>query len=185
MYRALLFFIAFLFAFQAKAQRGNNELQIAAQLALPVGELSNLTKRGDGGSVKALWGIGNAPQQITTELGYSFFDLKDEWLGEGTNAYYGGFTIYGGYRYRFGNFFVEPQTGVAFYSVDAYNTITQKGIDQSKAYFAWSAGGGYQWRHFEFGARYQSAVVNNSESINFIALRLGYKIAIGNHDRQH
>jgi hypothetical protein len=184
MCRGLLFIVALLFAYQAKAQIGNNEVQIAVQLALPVGELSDLASRGDGGSVKGLWGIGRGPQQITAEVTYTFFDLRDEWLGQGTGAFYGGFTIYGGYRYRFGNFFAEPQAGVASYSINAYNSITQRGIDQSKAYFSWAAGGGYQWRNFELGTRYQSAMVSNSESINFVALRLGYKFVIGKRDKQ-
>jgi len=177
----LLCMVAVLFfcnVFVARAQKGNNELQIAGQLSFPIGDLAELAKRGHGFSAKGLWGVGKASQQITTEVGYSFLNLKDKWLTDGVSAYYGGFVLYSGYRYKWQNFFVEPQAGVAFYSIDGFNSLTVNGIEETKTYFDWALGTGYSLGHLDLAIRYQSAQVKNSKDINFIALRLGYKFFI-------
>lgn len=164
--------------FCAVAQTGYNEVQVAAQVSFPTGDLAEIAKRGHGFSAKGLWGIGKANQQITTEVGYSYFNIKDKWLTEDVGAYYGGFVLYGGYRYRFNNIFIEPQAGVAFYKIDAFSSVNVKGIQESTRYFDWAIGAGYNLGHIDVGLRYQSAQVKNSNDITFIGLRLGYKFYI-------
>lgn len=166
------------FSFYAAAQTGYNEAQIAAQLSFPVGDLAQIAKRGHGFSAKGLWGIGKANQQLTTEVGYSYFNIKDTWLTEDVGAYYGGFVLYGGYRYRFNNIFIEPQAGVAFYKIDAFSSVNVQGIQESDRYFDWAIGAGYNLGHIDVGLRYQNASVKNSNDISFIGLRLGYKFYI-------
>jgi|GEM_PF-1303124 len=170
--------------FCAIAQKGYNELQIAGQLSFPTGDLAELAHRGHGFSAKGLWGIGKKNQQITTEVGYSYFDLKDKWLTEGVSAYYGGFMLYGGYRYKFHNFFIEPQAGVAFYQLNGYSDVRKQGVEANQTYFAWAMGAGYNLGHFDLAIRYQGAQVPQSTDITFFGLRLGYRFYISKKSKE-
>ncbi|WP_295712720.1 hypothetical protein [Mucilaginibacter sp.] len=53
---------ACIFCRTAYAQKSNKELQVGAQLSIPVGQLSDLAMLGYGFSAKTLFGFGQAPQ---------------------------------------------------------------------------------------------------------------------------
>jgi len=158
-----------------KAQKGNNQLQIGAQLAVPTGELSDLAKVGYGFSVKGLWGFGVSPQQVTVEVGYNSFGVKKALLPSGVSAQYRSWPIYTGYRYMIGKFYVEPQAGVAINTIYASNRFNL--ASDTKAYFAWATGVGYSIKQFDFAVRYQASDVSNESSdITFASFRVGYRL---------
>lgn len=160
----------------AKAQKGNNELQVAAQFNIPTGDLGKLAKVGYGVSAKGLFGFGVSPQQVTIEAGYNHFGVKDKYLPSGVSAQYRSWPIYTGYRYKVGSFYFEPQAGVAINTVYASNRFNL--ASDTKAYFAWATGVGYSVKHLDFSLRYQASDVKDENSdITFVAFRVGYRFS--------
>jgi opacity protein-like surface antigen len=175
----LLLTVIIALALQAQAQKGNNEFQVAAQLAVPTGELADLAKTGYGASAKALFGFGTGRQQVTIEAGYNRWGVKDKFLPQGVNAEYRSIPIYTGYRYLLGSFYLESQAGVAINSVYASNAFQLE--SETKAYFAWAAGVGYSYKSFDLAVRYQSSDVKETSSdITFVGIRLGYRFPFAN-----
>ncbi|MBD1362631.1 hypothetical protein IDJ77_02310 [Mucilaginibacter sp. ZT4R22] len=173
-----------IFIFHAKAQKGNNQLQLGVQLAQPTGELSDIAKLGFGASAKALFGFSSRPQQVTFEVGYNRFGIKDKFLPSGVEAEYRSIPIYTGYRYSFGSIYLEPQAGVAFNTVYASNFFNLKG--ETKTYFAWATAVGYSYKNADIALRYQSSdVKDESSDINFLSLRVAYRFNFNKNKAQY
>lgn len=165
--------------FASVAQRGNSQLQISAQLSVPTGDLSKIVKAGTGYSVKGLLGIGEEPQQITLEIGNSFFNLKGKYITGAVSSYYSSWPLYLGYRRYYKNIYTETQLGIAFNTFQAFRTDTIASIEQSKTYLAGAAGIGYQLNKFDFGIRYQYSPIKNDADIAFFAFRAAYSFSVG------
>src|SRR5687768_491692 len=99
-----------------KAQQGNNQIGIAAQVGLPMGDFGDGFKTGIGGSVKGLLGVGQAGQ-VTFTTGYTSFSAKDEMVdGLGADKVKTSIIpLLAGYRHNFSGFYVEPQVGYGIY----------------------------------------------------------------------
>jgi len=171
------------FVFNATAQKGNNQLQLGVQLAQPTGQLADIAKLGFGASAKGLLGFGVRPQQVTLEVGYNRFGIKDKFLPSGVEAEYRSIPIYTGYRYLLGRFYLEPQAGVAINTVYASNFFALKG--ETKAYFAWATAVGYSYKSLDLALRYQSSdVKDDSSDITFVSLRVAYRFPFySKHDQ--
>lgn len=179
----LLLTILVAYTFTASAQKGNNQLQVAAQLAVPTGELGDLANVGYGASAKGLFGFSDIPQHMTFEVGYNYFAVKDKYLQPTVDAQYRSIPIYIGYRYMFGNFFAESQAGVAINTVYASNQFHL--ASDTKAYFGWAASIGYALKNFDFSIRYNSSdVKNESSDITFAGFRVGYRLPFYNKNDQ-
>ncbi|RYY37935.1 MAG: hypothetical protein EOP46_00845 [Sphingobacteriaceae bacterium] len=179
----LLAILMFIFSLSAEAQKGNNQLQIAGQVAIPTGELGDLAKTGFGASAKGLFGFGVTRQQITVELGYNYFAVQDKYLPTGVDAQYRSIPLYTGYRYMLGDFYLESQAGVAINTIYASNAFQLE--SDTKAYFAWAAGVGYSLKSFDFSVRYQSSdVQKESSDITFVGFRVGYRLPFYNKNDQ-
>ena len=69
--KKFILFFAYIVAVSAvKAQQGNNQIGIAAEAALPLGDFADSYKTGIGGSLKGLFGVGQAGQINFTTASY-------------------------------------------------------------------------------------------------------------------
>lgn len=96
------------------------------QLALPTGYLEKIAKLGYGASAKTLFGFGRSRQQVTFEVGFNTWQIKDKYLPPAVDAQYRSIPLYAGYRLYFGQFYAEQQVGAAFNTVFAENQFNLK-----------------------------------------------------------
>lgn len=165
-----------LFSAGAFAQRGNNQIGVAADASVPTGDLSEFSNAGFGGTVKVLYGIGKAGQ-LTLTSGYVSFTGKETFkdlLGADkiTQTIV---PVLVGYRHNFDGFYAEPQIGYGFYASKIKGGILDS--KDSGGAFTWAAGIGYIFRSFEVGVRYQSANKNN-EGVGMIGFQAGYNFSL-------
>jgi len=159
----------------AKAQKGNNMLQVSGQLAIPTSDLADVVKLGFGASAKGMYGFGLKKQQVTLEAGYNRFSVKN--LPSGIDAHYSAIPIYTGYRYTLGNFNLEPQAGISINRVAG--SAGSMSASDSKTNFGWATSVGYSFNNLELGVKYQSSDVKDSdESLTFVGIRLSYNFAL-------
>jgi hypothetical protein len=139
----------------ANAQKGNNQIGVGAEVAIPVGDFGDGFKTGFGGSVKGMLGVGTAGQ-VTLTSGYTTFKAKGLESGEDLN--FGIIPILAGYRHNFSGFYVEPQAGYGIYTSKASGFGSGFDGSNSSGAFTWAAGIGYALKQgVDIGARYQSA----------------------------
>jgi hypothetical protein len=159
------------------AQKGNNQITPAVEIALPTGDAGDATSIGLGVTVKGLYGVGEAGQ-VTFTTGYLVAGAKKEFkdlLGaDKINSTM--IPLLAGYRHHFKGFYAEPQVGYGIYGAKI------KGGDydssDSEGAFTWAAGIGYIYNNFEVGARYQS-MHKDGESSGFVGFRVGYNFSLG------
>src|SRR5215216_3257162 len=75
MKKIILVFACIVSLSSVKAQQGTNQIGVAADLGLPMGDFGDAFKTGFGGQVRGLFGVGTAGQ-ITFTTGYSSFKAK-------------------------------------------------------------------------------------------------------------
>ncbi|MBD1362640.1 outer membrane beta-barrel protein [Mucilaginibacter sp. ZT4R22] len=170
MKKALTFIIALTsFMISAKAQKGNNQLQLGGQAAFPVSELGDVTKTGFGFSGKGMYGIGTSSQQVTFEAGFNRFTVKN--LPSGVDGHYSAIPIYTGYRYLIGGLSLEPQAGISINRV--VGSAGNQTVSSSEANFGWATSIGYEFNNIELSVRYQSSDVKDSDvDLTFVGVRL-------------
>lgn len=151
----------------AKAQTGNNQIGVAAEVGLPIGDFGNAAKTGFGGYVKGLYGVGTAGQ-ITVTVGYSSFKGKDD-VGGGT---WGVLPFLAGYRHSFSGFYLEPQVGFGSYKYKI------SGESASTSAFTYALGAGYAMNGLDLGIRYQNATKDGG-NFSLIGLHVGYNFSLG------
>src|SRR5688500_9335895 len=153
-----------------KAQQGNNQIGIAAEAALPIGDFADGFKTGVGGSIKGLFGIGQSGQ-ITFTTGYTAFKLDDSDLDDT----YSIIPLLAGYRHNFtGGIYIEPQLGYGMYR---YRSDFLDETESNGA-FTYAIGVGFTASGFDAGVRYQGASDDGS-NISFIGVRVGYNFTLG------
>lgn len=158
------------------AQSGNNQIGVGADVAIPTGDLGDLSSIGIGGSIKGLYGIGSAGQ-ITLSAGFLSFATKSEYedlLGADkiTSTM---IPILAGYRHNFNGFYAEPQIGYGIYGAKIKGGMFD-GSDSEGA-FTWAVGAGYVFNNLDFSARYQSATKDGT-SQSFFGIRVGYLFSL-------
>ncbi len=159
----------------AKAQKGNNQLQVGGQAALPVGRLNDVAKTGFGIAAKGMYGFGVADQQVTLEAGYNRFAVKN--LPNGVTGEYSAIPIYTGYRYIIGGLSLEPQAGISFNKIVA--TAGNQAASGNETNFGWATSVGYSFSDIELSVRYQSSDVKNSDvKLTFLGFRLAYNFKL-------
>ncbi len=159
------------------AQKGNNQITPAVEMALPTGDAGDASSIGLGVTVKGLYGVGEAGQ-VTFTTGYLISGAKKEFkdlLGaDKINSTM--IPLLAGYRHHFKGFYAEPQVGYGIYGAKI------KGGDydsrDSEGAFTWAAGIGYIYNNFEVGARYQS-MLKDGENSGFVGFRIGYNFSLG------
>ncbi|MBL7745324.1 MAG: outer membrane beta-barrel protein [Chitinophagaceae bacterium] len=167
---------AVLFSASGFAQKGNNQVGVAAELGLPTGDFGDFSKAGIGGSVKGLYGIGKAGQ-ITLTTGILSFRAKSEFEEalEADKITQTVIPILAGYRHNFSGFYAEPQVGYGIYGAKIKGGIFDS--KDSEGAFTWAIGVGYVVKGFEVGARYQSGH-KDGDSNALIGFRVGYNFSL-------
>lgn len=159
------------------AQKGNNQVSPALEVALPTGDASDVNKIGLGVTVKGMYGMGEAGQ-VTFTTGYLVAggknDYKDLLGADKINSIM--IPLLAGYRHHFGSFFAEPQVGYGIYGVKVKGGSYDS--NDSEGAFTWAAGLGYSCKNLEASVRYQSMHKNGANS-GFFGVRLGYLFSIG------
>jgi hypothetical protein len=166
-----------LFSTVSFAQKGNNQVSVGANLALPTGDSKDVSKAGFGGTIKGLYGIGNAGQ-ITLTTGYVSISAKDIYkeLLEADKISSSIVPILVGYRHHFKGFFVEPQVGYGIYGAKIKGGEFDS--KDSNGAFTWAAGIGYVFNNtVEVGAQYQSGH-KDGESNGLIGFRAAYNFSL-------
>lgn len=159
----------------AYAQEGFNKITVGAELALPVGDLSNLSSIGFGATGKVFYGLTNE-SSITGTLGYIHFPMKSH---PGMSGHVGMIPLQFGYYHDFGGFYIEPQLGLSFMNTK----LEMKGMDDffgfdfsgtsSETKFGLGLGGGYNFGDWDVGVRYQ--IIQHA---NFLGARVAYSFDI-------
>ena len=169
MKKIILAFVCVAALSTVKAQQGTNQIGIAAEVGLPMGDFGDAYKTGIGGSVKALFGIGTAGQ-ITFTTGYSKFKGKEEdLLGDYSASI---IPLLAGYRHNFSGFYVEPQLGYGIYGSEF------DGENDSEGAFTYAVGIGFAKSGFDAGVRYQGASKDGSTT-SLVGIRVGYNFTLG------
>jgi len=164
-----------IFPLVTMAQKGSNFVQVAGQLAIPTGNLSDIVKTGFGGSVKGIYGFSAKPQSVTLEAGYNRFGVKD--LPAVASGHYSALPVYAGYRANLSGVVLETQAGVSFNRV-AVSAPGISGSDTQTA-FGWALSAGYEFKNAELGVRYQSSEGSKDTTvIRFLGIRLAYNFAL-------
>jgi hypothetical protein len=159
----------------SKAQTGNNQIGIAAELALPMGDFGDIAKTGFGGLVRFGYGIGTAGQ-VTLTTGYTSFGTKDEFLNPDEKLNWRIIPILVGYRHHFSGFYVEPQLGYGIYGFKDEDAGVS--ISDSEGAFTYGGGLGYSKSGFEGGIRYQAGSKDGSTT-SYFGIHVGYNFSLG------
>jgi hypothetical protein len=91
----------------SQAQKGNNQIGIALEVAVPLGDFGDAAKAGFGGLIRGAFGVGTAGH-ITLTTGYSSFRSKSD-IEDALSAdkiTYSVIPILAGYRHNFSGFYV-------------------------------------------------------------------------------
>ena len=173
----LAFFGVVLFSAAAMAQTGKNQVSVGPELAIPTGDMSDMSKLGFGATVKGLYGIGTAGQ-ITLTTGFVSVGAKNEYkqLLGASKITQSIIPILAGYRHNFKSFYVEPQVGYGIYSAKIKGGMFDG--KESDGAFTWAAGVGYVFtNNIEVGARYQSGHKDGT-STGLFGLRVAYNFSL-------
>ncbi len=161
----------------AKAQSGNNQIGVAFEVGIPLGDFGDAAKAGFGGLVRGAYGVGTAGH-ITLTTGYTSFrsksDLEDA-LGA-DKITYSIIPILAGYRHNFSGFYIEPQIGYGIYGSNIKGGLFDG--SNSEGAFTYGGGLGYEKSGFEIGARIQAATKNGSTT-SYIGFHVGYNFNLG------
>ncbi|WP_295712717.1 hypothetical protein [Mucilaginibacter sp.] len=100
--------------------------------------------------------------------------MKKDLLPAKIHAQYRSWLIYIGYSYRFSNFYLESQAGVAINTIYAFNNFQLAG--QTKTYFADALTAGHSIDKLDLALKYQSSDVNDGTNISFISIHAAYRV---------
>ena len=168
MKKIILVFACIVALSTVKAQKGNNQIGIAAEVGLPMGDFGDSFKTGIGGSVKGLLGVGQAGQ-ITFTTGYTKFKGKDNGLFDYSSSI---IPLLVGYRHNLSGFYVEPQIGYGIYGAKVEDESNSDGA------FTYALGIGFAASGFDAGVRYQGASKDGSTT-SLVGIHVGYNFTLG------
>jgi|SRR5690554_1257723 len=156
----------------AYSQEGFHKINIGADVALPMGDFSDISSVGFGVSGKVYYGIDNEINLIGA-IGYLHFTSKDfeDWEGGSYSFNVNMIPVMFGFDYDFGGFYVEPKLGLVFASTKSEGSFM--GVSYSETHssteFGIGLGGGYRYENFDFGLHY-----NIVKDLNYLGLRAAY-----------
>ena len=161
----------------SKAQTGNNQIGIAFEVGIPMGDFGDISKTGFGGLVRGAFGVGTAGH-VTLTTGYTSFTAKDEFttLVGADKINFHIIPILLGYRHNFSGFYVEPQLGYGIYGTKV--EIGGSSGSDSEGAFTWGGGLGYEKSGFEAGIRYQAGSKDGSTT-SYLGIHVGYNFTLG------
>ena len=155
----------------AFAQKGNNQLGIGAEMAMPFGQFDNDFSTGYGGYLKGLFGVGKT-SQVTITAGCSRHKAKGILSWYHASSYIVPFLA--GYRMYAKGFFVEPQVGYGIY----YAKIKDIDVSDTDGAFTYAIGTGYTYKGLEAGIKYRGGK-SGSDDVAVFAIHLGYNFSFG------
>ena len=169
--------IAFVISISGIAQRGNNQVIVGMEGALPVGNFDNY-KAGFGFVGKILIGFSDH-SQLGFTTGYTAFKQKgstDEFKVKTSVV-----PFLATYRHRFSILYVEPQLGIGRYTTTIKQEVggTETKVTNSDGAFTWALGAGIQVSSIDLGIRFQSGSRDGS-SVGFFGIHAGYIFQGGN-----
>ena len=174
MKKIILFFFGALTLSTVQAQQGKNQIGIAAEAGIPIGDFADGYKTGIGGALKGLFGIGQSGQ-ITFTTGYMGFKGKESTDDVKYSATI--IPLLAGYRHNFtGGVYIEPQLGYGIYGTKV-EFMDEDGTDSEGA-FTYAVGVGFAASGFDAGIRYQGASKDGSNT-SFVGVRVGYNFSLG------
>ena len=159
-------------ATSVNAQKGNNQIGIGAEVDFPMGNLGTAYKTGFGGSIKGLYGIGNAGQ-LSLSAGLSSFKGKSGTIY--ASQTFNLVPILAGYRHNFkSSFYLEPQAGVGI------GTTKVSNFKFTQTEFAAVLNVGYAKNGFDISAFYHSEF----DVLSMFGIRVAYNISLhSNHKK--
>lgn len=144
---------------------------------LPIGDWSEGTKVGIGGSLKGFYNLSDV-SQVGLNVGYMHFGSKSdmEMLKMSTAL----IPIMADYRHHFNGFYIEPQAGVTILKTKLDMDIDLgEGEDDfdgsfkgSTTGFGYAIAAGVLFNNFDVSVRYQG--VSKDGTLSLVGLRLGY-----------
>lgn len=156
--------------------QSNFSFNIGVDGALPVGDLSDASKFGVGGTLKGFYGL-TEESKLGLNVGYIHFPGKDN--NDMIKVKSALIPILVDYRYHFQNLYVEPQAGVTVvtskvkYDMD-FGEGQMSGTEKSNTTaFGYAIGAGVMLNNLDISARYQGASKSGG-TLSFIGLRVGY-----------
>ena len=159
--------------FSVKAQKGNNQIGIAAEVGFPTGSFKDGINTGFGGTIRGLIGVGNTGQ-VTVTTGYVNFQAEGNTTEGSASAAI--VPILAGYRLSMGGLYIEPQLGYGVYIAKVkFDGAT---ISSSSGAFTYSAGVGFAKNKIDIGVRYQSGSVDG-DNVGYVGVHLGYNFSLG------
>lgn len=158
--------VFFMFGAVAFAQEGFYKINAGAEVALPMGNFSNLSSFGFGASGKVYYGL-NEEMSITGSLGYLNFPTKESEFSGGVSM----IPLMFGFDYDFGGFYVEPRIGFNFTKVTIKFMGHSASANETK--FGLGLGGGYRYDVWDFSLHY-----NMIDQLGYIGLRAAYSFDI-------
>jgi hypothetical protein len=171
MKKVILMLIAIVTLSTVQAQQGKNQIGIAAEAGLPIGDFADSYKTGIGAALKGLYGVGQSGQ-ITFTTGYMGFKHKDI---DNTSATI--IPLLAGYRHNFaGGIYVEPQLGYGIYGSKV--EVMDEDVTESEGAFTYAIGIGFAASGFDAGVRYQGASKDGTNT-SLIGVRVGYNFTLG------
>jgi len=162
-------------ALLSNAQRGHNQIGVALEVGMPMGDFGDAAKTGFGGLIRGAYGIGTAGH-VTLTTGYLSFRSKsdvEEALGADKISY-SIVPVLVGYRHNFSGLYIEPQIGYGSYGAKIKGGLAD-GSDSEGA-FTWGGGVGFEKNAFEIGARIQAASKDGSTT-SMIGFHIGYNFS--------
>lgn len=159
--------VFFMFGAITYAQEGFHKISVGAEVALPLGDFSDISSVGFGASGKVYYGL-NQEMNITGSLGYLNFPYKESGISGGVSM----IPLMFGFDYDFGNgFYVEPKLGLMFTKVKM--TFMGHSATASDTKFGVGLGGGYRYEAWDFGLHY-----NFIDHLSFLGIRVAYSFNI-------
>lgn len=165
--RATFIIVFFMFGALSYAQEGFHKVNVGVDLALPMGDLSNMSSIGFGVSGKVYYGL-NQEMNITGSLGYLNFPYKESDLSGGLSM----IPVMFGFDYDFGGFYVEPKLGFVFTSMKVKLMGMSSGTHSSTE-LGIGLGGGYRLDNLDFSAHF-----NIVDNLNYFGIRAAYSFDI-------
>ena len=168
--------VFFMFGAMVYAQEGFHKINIGADLALPMGDFSDISSAGFGVSGKVYYGI-DSEMSLTGSIGYLHFTSKDfkDFEGGTYSFNVNMIPVMFGFDYDFGGFYVEPKLGLVFASNKSEGRYMGESYSatHSSTEFGVGLGGGYRYENFDFGLHY-----NIVKDLNYLGLRVAYNFGI-------
>lgn len=167
--KMVIFFLCFVFSLSLQAQEKKRSVLLFGHALF-----AKNAETGIGLGIKYLAGS-NGKEFLSISGSFNLFPLRSEIDNDASHKKT--MPLLAGYHRRFGNFYIEPQAGVGFYSG---RIITPEFALPSRAAFFWGAESGYMFNKFSIQVKYYTAHSKKSEYLSnpfsYLAAGISYDI---------